>query len=257
MSAQAPPDDAGWFDLVLANQPRWWALLAKACGGSVLSEPDVQAAIVPDCRERSFFNSVHYRDTDAVIEALPRIAAAYDEAGVDAWTVWVPEADSRAATVLGQAGHRLDAEPRAMGMELSELRAPKLDPDLEIREEADLDLLRHLNEIAYGYAEGQFPPMTMAWSDAHVYLGDFEGETVTSVMAWDYGDDTEITMVATLPEARNRGFAKRMMAHALKRAAERGVRMTTLVATRLGYPAYEALGYRNVGGLQMWERRRP
>ena len=34
-------------------------------------------------------------------------------------------------------------------------------------------------------------------------------------------------------------------------------RATTLIATKLGFPVYEKLGYRDVGGLEMWERRKP
>ncbi|MSO41923.1 MAG: GNAT family N-acetyltransferase [Solirubrobacterales bacterium] len=257
MIATKPADDAGWFRLVYDNQPHWWAGLAEACGGrSLVEEGGVHAAVVPACPERSFFNGVHYSDTAALLAALPRLAASYDEAPVDAWTVWIPETDSRAAAALEGAGHVLDAEPQAMALELDELRPTHADPSLEIREEVNLDLLRELNEIAYGYPDGQFPPMALAWSDARFYFGGFGGETVSCLMTWDRGANTEITFVATLPEARNRGFAKRLMLHALERAAERGQDTSTLVASKLGYPVYEGLGYRRVGGLQMWERRR-
>ena len=90
---------------------------------------------------------------------------------------------------------------------------------------------------------------------AYGYLADLDGETVGTTLAWDSGDDCEITFVATLPEARGRGIARRLMARALADARERGRTATTLIATRLGYPVYIALGYREVGRLQMWERR--
>ena len=38
-------------------------------------------------------------------------------------------------------------------------------------------------------------------------------------------------------------------------AAERGCESSTLVATKLGYPAYERLGFRPVGQISMWELR--
>jgi hypothetical protein len=47
------------------------------------------------------------------------------------------------------------------------------------------------------------------------------------------------------------------MARALADAAEQGLETTTLQATKLGYPVYEKLGYRDLGVLQMWERRTP
>ena len=64
-----------------------------------------------------------------------------------------------------------------------------------------------------------------------------------------------MTLVATLPEARGRGLAGALMAHALVDAGERGLRTSTLVATKMGRPVYERLGYRGLGALEMWERR--
>jgi GNAT superfamily N-acetyltransferase len=62
-------------------------------------------------------------------------------------------------------------------------------------------------------------------------------------------------MVAVVPEARGRNIAGKLLGHALADAAERGLETSTLVATRLGRPVYERLGYRPFGVLQMWERR--
>jgi predicted acetyltransferase len=62
-------------------------------------------------------------------------------------------------------------------------------------------------------------------------------------------------MVAVVPEARGRNIAGNLLAHALADAADRGLETSTLVATRLGRPVYERLGYRSFGTLQMWERR--
>jgi hypothetical protein len=46
------------------------------------------------------------------------------------------------------------------------------------------------------------------------------------------------------------------MARALADAQDRGRLTTTLVATKLGRPVYERLGYRDFGAIEMWERRR-
>ena len=250
-----PTDDRGWFELVLSNEPPLWQLMAEACGGGVWADGDLQAALVPASPNRSFFNSVFYRDTERLLDSLPRLAQAYDEAGVNAWTVWVPATDERAKAGLKEAGHVLDATPRAMALELSGLRVPDPDPELEIRAETDMELLRAINETAYGYPPGDFPPIApMPGTEAH--LASLDDETVASVLLWDRGDDTEVTFVATLPEARGRGISGRLLAHALERARERGISASTLIATKLGYPVYETLGYREVGGLEMWERRK-
>jgi GNAT superfamily N-acetyltransferase len=250
-----PTDDRGWFEAVLANQPPLWRLYVDACGGEVLTERDVQAAMIPASPNRSFFNSVFYEDSEHLVEMLPRLAEAYENAGVNAWTVWIPAEDELARSALEAAGHELDAKPRAMGIELSGLQELEPDPKVEIRNETEMETVRRINEIAYGYPPGDFPPIA-PMPDTEVFLADLDGETVGTVLTWDRGADTEATFVATLPEARGRGIARRLLAHALAKERERGKQASTLIATKLGFPVYEKLGYRDVGHLQMWERRR-
>ena len=71
-----------------------------------------------------------------------------------AWTVWVPEGDVRdRARLLEAAGHHLDAEPRAMGMDLAEAQEPDaggIDWDASRTVEED----GAINDRAYGYPDG-------------------------------------------------------------------------------------------------------
>ncbi|HEX3294711.1 MAG TPA: GNAT family N-acetyltransferase [Solirubrobacterales bacterium] len=250
-----PDDDRGWFELVLSNQPPLWELYADAFDGMIERIGDVQAAVIPSSPNRSFFNSVFYEDPEALVAALPRLAEIYDEAGVNAWTVWIPADDEVARAGLEDAGHGLDATPGAMGLDMAELEPPEPDSELEIRTEMDTEACRSINEIAYGYPEGDFPPMK-PMPETEIYLADLNGETVGTTLTWDRGDDVEITFVAVLPEARGRGVSGRILGHALERERERGKVASTLIATKLGRPVYEKLGYRHGGGLEMWERRR-
>jgi GNAT superfamily N-acetyltransferase len=251
-----PTDDGAWLELVRAGMPPIWSLMAEGSGGNVWAEKGVVAAILPQVPDRSVFNSVFYEDGRRLIDSLDRLALAYDEAGVRAWTVWVPEADTQTAAALEAAGHVNDAQPRAMAMRTADLRKPPEDPAVEVRDELDMAEIGRLNEIAYGWAPGTFA----AFADAEVpntygHLATLEAETVACVVAWDDRDDAQILWVATLPEARGRGIATRLMARAVEAAAERGRLTTTLVATALGAPVYTKVGYRDFGALQMWERR--
>jgi GNAT superfamily N-acetyltransferase len=209
-------------------------------------------------RRRSVFNSVFYEDGERLLSSLDRIAGAYDRADVKAWTVWVPEADKRTAAGLEEAGHVFDAEPRAMAMEISELRATDPDETIEFRDELDMPEVARLNEIAYGWAPGEFGAVAKAEvPGTYAHFASLDGETVGTVVSWDHGDDAEIVWVATLPEARGRGISKQLMTRAITAAGERGRLTTTLVATKLGRPVYERIGYRDFGAIQMWERRKP
>jgi GNAT superfamily N-acetyltransferase len=251
-----PEDSAGWLRLVRARMPPFWRLLAEGTGGRVWDEDGVFASIVPASPKRSFFNSVLYEDPDRMIASIDELAAIYDDAGVEAWTVWVPEADAAVAEALEAAGHKLDATPRAMAMPLGGLNPPDPDPELEIREEVDFELVSKLNEIAYGFTPGDFPPIRGDRSDLRTYFGAVEGETLGCAGAFIYGSDCQIVYVAVLPEGRGRGISARLMAQALQDAREEELDTTTLQATKLGYPIYVKLGYGDYGTLQMWERRR-
>jgi GNAT superfamily N-acetyltransferase len=252
-----PQDSAGWLELIRAGMPPLWRLLAEGSGGSVRNDDGVLAAIVPTSPDRSIFNSVFYEDGGRLLDSLDSIAAAYEGAGIVAWTVWVPEADTETAAGLERAGHVFDAEPRAMAMEITELRAPDPDPSIGIRDELDMPEVARLNEIAYGWAPGEFGAVASTEiPGTHAYFASIDGETVGCVVGWDYEDDTQIAWVATLPEARGRGVSTLLMAHAIAEAGKRGQLTTTLVATKLGRPVYDRVGYQDFGAIQMWERRK-
>jgi GNAT superfamily N-acetyltransferase len=189
--------------------------------------------------------------------ALDELAAAYDEAGVEAWTVWVPEADAGAAAALADAGHVLDAEPRAMGAELAAIERPDLG-ELDWFRDCDLETVGRVNDAAYGFGEDGLMPIiaTMPPDRVHTYGANVDGETAAVMMTIDSGDDAEVAWVATEEAARGRGLATALMAQALWDARERGLRTATLQATKLGAGVYERVGFRDLGALQMWERRR-
>ena len=251
-----PGDDADWLELIRKGMPPLWSLVAKGSGGSVWADGGTVAAIVPAAPQRSVFNSVFYEDGERLLSSLDRVASAYDEAGVRAWTVWVPEADERTAAGLAEAGHQLDAKPTAMAMEISALRAPEPDGTIEFRDELDMVELARLNEIAYGWPSGDFGAVAEAnIPNTHVHFASLDGETVGCVLTWDDRDDAQVAWVATLPEARGRGVSTQLMARAIAAAGERGQLTTSLVATKLGRPVYEKVGFRDFGVIQMWERR--
>src|SRR5439155_5826734 len=110
----------------------WLGFAPATRGGSTLELPGVAAAIVPAMPQRSVVNCVVYEDADALEAQLDPLAAAYEAAGVDAWTVWVHESDDRAQGTLSAAGHVLDAEPMAQARDLDGIEPP---------EDGDLDLL--------------------------------------------------------------------------------------------------------------------
>jgi GNAT superfamily N-acetyltransferase len=252
-----PADDAGWRELARAGQAPTWKLLAEGSGGRVFEREDVVASIIPAAPNRSVFNSVFYRHAPGLISQLDAIAREYEEAGINAWTVWVPEDQRGVAASLERAGHKFDAEPRDMAMPLSDLREPEPDPELTIREEEDYAAMARINEFAYGYPEGDFYAVAEAeMPGLRIYFADLDGDAVCTLAIWPHQSDAVVIWVAALPEARGRGISGRLLAHALRDAREAGLETTTLQATKLGAPVYEKLGYRDFGAQHMWERRK-
>jgi GNAT superfamily N-acetyltransferase len=87
----------------------------------------------------------------------------------------------------------------------------------------------------------------------HVYVASHGGRPAGCMTSADVGTNTEIQMVAVVPEARGGGISGKLLRHALADAAERGMETSTLVATKLGLPNYERAGYRPLGRMSMWE----
>jgi GNAT superfamily N-acetyltransferase len=248
-------DDQTLFDRQYASLRGFCEILGRAAPGSHVFEPEgVLAAVVPAAPERSVVNSVAYEDAGRLERALPELAAAYEAAGVRAWTVWVPHTDTEAIGLLERAGHVLDADPAAMVMELSALEAPP-PTDLDLDPSPDLATVARLNDRAYAVGGNHFERALQTAPTLHVYVARIDEQPVCCATGHDQDGDFSVTFVATMPEARGRGLAGRILTQALHDARERGCTTTSLQATEMGEPVYRRLGYRALGAVQMWERR--
>jgi GNAT superfamily N-acetyltransferase len=233
---------------------RWLRIVS---GGGTLERDGVLAALAPAAPERAVVNSVIYESADGLAAAYDEIAAAYAEIGA-AWTVWVPSDDGQAAALLERKGHVLDAEPAVMSLDLSGgVERPAQDALESWTADGDPALVGPLNDRAYDYGTDSFARALAGVrpGDLRVYAAFLDGATVGCLTVTDHERNSDVEMVAVVPEARGHGIAGKLLAHALAGAEERGMETSTLVATRSGRPVYERLGYRTFAVLQMWERR--
>ena len=249
-------DDAGLRQMAYESLYPFYEMIA---GGSATSRVErldgVLACVVPAVPERSFMNAVIYDDGAALDAALPELSSLYDDAGVRAWTVWVRAGDRTVADALGRAGNALDASPAAMAMPLSEWEPAGGGDGADIGE-IDVAGLTRINDAAYGW-DGEF---TKGFSEApeelRRYGARLGGEDVACAAWLRTGDDCAVYMVACLPRAQGQGLATALMRRMLTDAKGEGCTTTTLQASKPGYPIYRRLGYRDLGALEMWERRR-
>jgi ribosomal protein S18 acetylase RimI-like enzyme len=231
------------------------ALATSAPRGHTIELPGVEASVMPSAPERSVINCVVYADAERLAQSLDTLADGYARAGVRAWTVWVPLGEPAATEALAAAGHVLDGSPRAMVLDLSAFeRSP--DPSLELAERPSFVEVGRLNDQAYGLPGDFERALAGASTDAfHVYLALADGEPACSVVTYDVDGDCGVYVVATAPAAQGRGLASAVMTRALVDARERGCATSSLQATARGRGVYERLGYKDLGAIEMWERR--
>ena len=236
-----------------------YRLFASGSPGGTTFELDggVLAAITPALPERSLFNAVLYDEPRPLLAALDELDRRYDDAGVRAWTVWTHPGDTATAEALHAAGHAHDGEPMLMGAGLAELG---LEPraDLPRVRSNDWAALARCNDAAYGIAPGTFAVALGGIRDpaARAYVALDDGEPVAACGTVLHDGDANVLFVATVPAAQRRGLASELMRHALREARAAGASTTTLEASAAGEPVYARMGYRSLGRLGMWERRK-
>ena len=236
-----------------------YRLFASGSPGGTVVELDggVQAAITPALPERSLFNAVLYAEPEPLLAALDELDRRYERAGVRAWTVWTHPGDAATAEALRAAGHAFDGEPMLMGAPLDEV---DLDPraGLTLGEPDDWPALARCNDAAYGLTPGTFGVALGGIGDpaAHAYVALDGGEPVAACGTVVHDGDAGVLFVATVPAAQRRGLASELMRHALREARAAGASTTTLEASAAGEPVYARMGYRSLGRLGMWERRK-
>jgi len=245
------------IDRVYEAISHMYRLIGQSSDGAQALERDgVLAAVVPAAPERAVVNSVVYGTADGLAAAYDEVASAYGEIGAR-WTVWVRPGDDEAARFLESRGHVLDAQPFAMIHDLNDVERPPADALTDWTAEGDLAEVGPINDRAYGFGTDSFTRALGRWphGSTHVYIARDAGRPVACLLMTDHEGNSDLELVAVLPEARGRGLSGKLLGHALADAAERGNETSTLVATQAGYPVYERAGYRPLEQVPMWERR--
>ncbi len=250
--------EALWRERQVQSQRAFYRALAGGSPGASLIELDgVQATLVPVREWFSIFNSVLYTDAASLEQCHAQLAAAYAEAGVKAWTVWVQPTDADTGIMLQARGHHLDSTPMLFA---ADIRSLELNPVIELDLDPDPSwrLVAEINDRAHGVLEPWSMGavlQTMRDPSSHLHVARADGKPVSALLGREYEADCYFWFVATVPEARGRGIASALMRHALRLAGRRGCTTTTLESTRMAETLYANLGYHALGRYTMWELR--
>jgi GNAT superfamily N-acetyltransferase len=226
-------------------------------GARLLEHPGVQATIVPVRRSFAFFNSVFYDDPRALERALPALEDEYLQAGVKAWTVWVPPGDGEALAIVEAAGYLRESSPMLMGAAIAEIPLDAPEGDEQVCEPSWGEAAR-CNDRAYGVPEHRSMAAVVEHVQdpaCHLYGVAREGTVVSTLVARELERDCYFWFVATDPDAQHEGLASVLVRRALREARARGCTTTTLESTPAGEAVYTRVGFRPFGRFEMRERR--
>lgn len=251
-------NDVLWRERQANSQRAFYRALAGGSPGARLVELDaVQATLVPIREWFSIFNSVLYTDPSSLERCHARLARAYAEAGIKAWTVWVPPTDAESGPMLASRGHRDDSTPMLFA---TDIQALDLSPaiELDLHPDPSWRLVAEVNDHAHGVLEPWSMAavfQTMHDPASHLYIARRDGAPVSALIAREHQGDCYFWFVATVPGARGQGIASELMRHALRQAHQRGCTTTTLESTQMAETLYTNLGYHRLGRYTMWEQR--
>jgi len=123
------------------------------------------------------------------------------------------------------------------------LRFERIGDDRTIQEFAQLNCIAY--NVPIEASHSLVKEHTLWHEHAHGFVA-YEGHTpVSTATAVINEGRLYLFLVATLPEARRKGYGEAVVRHALQAAhTATGIRRTVLHATEAGYPIYQRLGYR-------------
>ena len=216
-----------------------------------VSDDGVGALVTPQAPNRSIVNCVIYKRGTDIESVYGWLEDEFAEA--DAWTVWVPETDAETAAFLESRGHKLDASPAMMVLDVASYQPTAALPEWK---PASVEELARINEASYTWRDGSLERAILgsAYDDDEFLLYITSDASVLGVN--DCNGDAGVFFVATLPEARGCGLAGGLLAAAMVEARDRGCDISTLQASKQGEAVYARLGYQRFGAIQMWEKRR-
>jgi GNAT superfamily N-acetyltransferase len=236
-----------------------FARLQSLLGGSarhgvVLESDSLVASVVPHAPDSPALNAAVALQPAEAVAALDELAARYRSAGVRRWGVWLDGSEREARAALQQAGLSLATASPGMGATLDEL---DLEANAQDARTSDLRTVGRVNDQAYGNVDSRLertltalPPQRL-----HAYRVDLSGRAASVALALHHNGDCGVSFVATVPSARRRGLATSVMRAALAGARETGCTTVSLQATEVGERLYARLGFRDLGPMELWERR--
>ncbi len=152
-------------------------------------------------------------------------------------------------------GRRGDTGTRRLGALCQFGRDKTIVTDVRVLTAADIPAGMRLKEAAGWNQTVADWQRVLALEPEGCFAIECDGEVRATTTAVCFGRELAwIGMVLTDAQYRGRGFARRLMEHALAYLRDRRVAWIKLDATDMGRPLYERLGFREEGAIERWMR---
>ena len=250
-ASAAPATD--WITPAVRNLAGSWLAPAEAQGHPTLREAGAWAANTglphPLPNSTTLLQPLTEGEAPALIA---RLKAFYAAAGGPPWAIWsawpTPDLQRFGGIFAGQPP--LMVRPQAP--------IPPAPAELAIREVADAAALADFEQVLIeGYPVPELQPFrpgaflgaAVLGGDYRLWLGYVAGRAVTCAVAYVRDGVVGVYLVATLQEARGKGYGAAISARAAAAAPELPA---VLQASDLGRPVYERIGFSVVGRFDLW-----
>jgi ribosomal protein S18 acetylase RimI-like enzyme len=206
---------------------------------------------------------VRFRAEDTTADAaIGELLGAAARRSLDQWWWGGPGDPADLGRRLTAAGLTAHAPSPGMARGLAGWSAEPAPEGLEIAPvDGDLDAYFDVFLPTFDLPEEHWPAMRRAYAAmsgdprVHNFLGRLDGQVVAcSTLLLDDGGTAGVWNVATTAAVRGRGVGTAMTAAAMSAGAARGARDAILIASPLGEPVYQRMGFRTVAEMPMWSR---
>jgi hypothetical protein len=139
-------------------------------------------------------------------------------------------------------------------------RARAVAPGLIVRQLGPDETALHPLVAAAGFEEEPehflrlLPPVVLNMDGVRAYVGEVDGEIVTTALGMTRAGNVGIFNVATPPEHRRHGYGAAVTARAAADGFAAGASWAWLQSSTAGYRVYEALGFRTLERWLCWVR---
>jgi ribosomal protein S18 acetylase RimI-like enzyme len=233
------------------------AMVAEAVpGGSVTRHGGVVAAVsgspIP------LFNPVFIERDDATDQQFEAALKSIGDAGIRGSVFLRVGTDDRFVATVEASDLEEVEEPPMPGMVLQPIPDHQMPPDLEIRSNHAGAIGDHKAVVAEAFGmpidlvDTFLVPALLANPAVTTYAGYLDNEPVAAAIGIEIGSILEVVNVATLTEARSRGYGAAMTMRAVLDGKAKGCAVAVLQSTPIGLSVYRGLGFETVVEYRQW-----